>query len=471
MIRLRPRHGATALILAFTLTAGVLPEAPASAIGVGARKPPAEWDARLAELVDFVERERGLDFKHPVRVRFLTERQFRKAVATGQGELSRQDRAGLERQAGLLRALGLLEGNASVLRDGTGAVQVAELAAFYKWDKEEVVIRGKRLDTSARVAVVHELTHALQDQHFDLSKLVETTGRGAVVALIEGDAMRIEGEYLSTLSPSEQDAYAKTSASRAAAAEGAIPPDVPAVLQILNEAPYSLGPAFVEAIITERGEEGIDAAFRTPPTNDKQILNPAAYLRGADPTPVAAPRLTPGETRLGPDDTLGALGLYLTLAARVDPGIALSTVDAWDGDALVQFTRGGTMCARATVAGTDATGVEKIAMALGQWMALGPRETDSVQRANDAVTFTACDSDQPPTQGNVVDAGDVLDARASVLAGEIQRGIPLEAALCVADRAAYGPDARALVVEKQPTREETDVFMSMIKGVEAACGV
>jgi hypothetical protein len=79
-----------------------VPTASATAIGVKV-SPSPKWDERLVDLVDFVERGRGLDFKHPVPVRFLTERQFNRAVARGQGDLSRQDRAGLERPAGLLR--------------------------------------------------------------------------------------------------------------------------------------------------------------------------------------------------------------------------------------------------------------------------------------------------------------------------------------------------------------------------------
>ena len=35
---------------------------------------PDEWDRRVVEYVQFVERERGLEFEHPVRVRFLARR-------------------------------------------------------------------------------------------------------------------------------------------------------------------------------------------------------------------------------------------------------------------------------------------------------------------------------------------------------------------------------------------------------------
>jgi hypothetical protein len=38
------------------------------------------WDARIVDLVRFVEDERELTFKHPVKVKFLTEAEFRTAV-------------------------------------------------------------------------------------------------------------------------------------------------------------------------------------------------------------------------------------------------------------------------------------------------------------------------------------------------------------------------------------------------------
>jgi hypothetical protein len=233
-----------------------------------------------------------------------------------------------------------------------------------------------------------------------------------------------------------------------------------------------LGPAFVRAIIVERGEKGIDGAFRASPTTDQHVLNPSMYLSGTGAMRVAAPPLTAGETRLGADGTLGALGLYLMLAARVDPAVALRTIDAWGGDALVQFTRDGIACVRVSIAADTPKGAETIATALDQWAALGPHDTASVDGVNDsAVTFTACDPGRPPPDANVAAAGDVLEARASVLSGEIKRGVPLHAARCIADRAPFEPDVRAFALERQPTPEQTDVFTSRIERVEAACGV
>jgi hypothetical protein len=472
-----PRVMVVVLVLGVVCAAfngGAVPSAVAEPTAVESHKPPAHWDERVADLVQFVERTRGLDFKHAVPVRFLMEQQFKKEVAADQGDLSRQDKAEVEKQAGLLRALGLIQGDAKKLLEDTSAVDVAEALAFYDPDEKRVVIRGKALDVSTRVTVVHELTHVLQDQYFDLNKLEDNADNaaGRVDALAEGDATRVEDSYVSTLSESDRAAYEEASDQQADAAEGGLPRDVPATVEVMGEAPYSLGPAFVEAVAHARGERGVDAAFRTLPASDKQILSPSKYLQGENPMPVEAPRLAAGETRLGKDDTLGAFGLYLMLAGRVDPAVALPTIDAWGGDAMVEFTRGGKVCIRAAVAGSNPAGVETIAGALDQWAALGPRDAASVDRANGgAVTVTACDPGRPPADANIIAAGYVLAARASALSSEIAGGKPLDAARCVADRAPFDPDLRSFLLGSNGTHEDLGEFADKVKAVEAACGV
>jgi hypothetical protein len=47
-------------------TAATLVAAVVAPVATAAPKPPDEWDRRVDRFVDFVERERGLDFEHPV---------------------------------------------------------------------------------------------------------------------------------------------------------------------------------------------------------------------------------------------------------------------------------------------------------------------------------------------------------------------------------------------------------------------
>jgi hypothetical protein len=47
-------------------TAATRVAAVVAPVATAAPKPPDEWDRRVDRFVDFVERERGLDFEHPV---------------------------------------------------------------------------------------------------------------------------------------------------------------------------------------------------------------------------------------------------------------------------------------------------------------------------------------------------------------------------------------------------------------------
>jgi hypothetical protein len=432
----------------------------------------AKWDKRVADLADFVERARGLDFEHAVSVRFLTEREFKKEITTDHGELTEEDKRDLEEAAGLLRAVGLTQLEAKQLFEDFSAVDAADTLAFYDQEEEEVVIRGKRLDIATKVTVVHELTHALQDHHFDLDKLdAFAGGNPAVLALVEGDAIRLEEEYQATLSHRAQEAYGAELDTQAAEAEGAVPPDVPAALEIMDFAPYSLGPTFVEAIVVDDGEQGVNDAFREPPTSDKQILIPSAYLDGDKPERVKAPKLQAGEMRVGKPDTFGALSLYLTLAARVDPAVALSTVASWDGDSFVQFERGDAACMRAAFAGTKVESTDQIAAVLNQWAALGPSGAATVARANNTATLTACDPGNAPDDVRISSAGDVLDARAFFLLDELGGGLPVPAAECVAERLAVDREVIAFYVNPEPSDAEFDAVDRKVADAEGACPI
>lgn len=441
-------------------------------VGTAGAGEPSRWDKRVADLAEFVERKRGLDFEHPVPVRFLTDREFAKEIKSDEGDLTVQDRKDLEAAAGLLRAIGLIQVDAGELLEGFSAVDVAETLAFYDQENEEIVIRGKRLDVATKATVAHELTHALQDQHFDLDKLDAFAGGDqSVLALVEGDAVRIENEYVSTLSQEDQEAYGTELENQAAEAEGAVPADVPVVLQIMEAAPYSLGPTFVESIIVEDGEKAVDDAFRKPPRSDKQILNPSAYLDRDDPARVRAPKLGAGEEKVGKADTFGALGLYLMLAARVDPSIALSTIADWGGDSFVQFKRDDTACVRVAFAGEEAEGTERIAAALEQWITLGPGGAASVARAADEATLTTCDPGSVPDDAKITSAGDVLDARAFLLFGELESGVPSKAAECVADHVAVDPEFMAIYHNESPSDADFEALGRKVADAEGACRI
>ena len=296
-----------------------------------AARRPAKWDTRIVALVTFVEKHRKLRFDHPIPVEFLDDAAFRKRVETDDSKVTKADRRDAKRYGEELRALGLIKGQVDIL-GASSDLAGADTLGYYDQDRKKMVIRGQDLKaTDVRVTVVHELTHALQDQHFDLNKLsgkAKTSGEdNALTALVEGDATRIENQYLDTLPKTEQDAYyADLDQEIAANTPGVAGTDlaeVPPILGLLDEVPYDLGTPFVDVVAAEGGSKAIDAAFRHPPTSDQQIIDPAAYFAHRDPQRVPPPTLDAGDTRVGKADDFGAFSLFVLLSARLSFADAL----------------------------------------------------------------------------------------------------------------------------------------------------
>ncbi len=132
---------------------------------------PTVWDPRIEPIADQVAQLRGLPFVRPVAADFLDDAAFEKQVAIDLGTLTKQEKQDLAREQVEFRALGLI-GPEVNLRDEIESLQASGAAAYYVPKTKKITVKGTSLDDAAtRVTVAHELTHAFQDQHFDLQKL------------------------------------------------------------------------------------------------------------------------------------------------------------------------------------------------------------------------------------------------------------------------------------------------------------
>lgn len=112
----------------------------AACSGSGESDFPDEFDPAIVELVDFVERERDLEFLHPVHVDFLTEEEFI-ARLTASETPTEDDLLELERSVQQLRALGLVQGDIDLVAASEQLV-AASVTAFYDPDEKRIWIRG-----------------------------------------------------------------------------------------------------------------------------------------------------------------------------------------------------------------------------------------------------------------------------------------------------------------------------------------
>jgi hypothetical protein len=422
----------------------------AGALGIRALRSddryPETWDRRVAPIAARVAALRGLAFEHPVRVRYLTDAEFRRKVGVETMDLSPAARRRMRQLAGTLRALGLLDADANLVKSFDTANQ-SGVVAYYDPTSKVIVVRGTgRLDIDRKATLAHELTHVLQDQHFGLDAMRADARSsdgaatdGALTALIEGDAERIKTEYLAELPQADRRAYdaAQTKADAQVDREMA---DVAQIVKIELGAPYAFGPDVLAALTAKGGNSAVDDALRRPAPSDKIYLDPTAAMEDLDVVHVAVPVLGRGERRVGAPDELGAFELFTLLASRIDRQVALDAADTWAGDRMVTYRSRGQVCVRATIASTTPSGAGKLARALDSWAATMPDATVSGSPRS-RTTLDSCDTgaNPPPESAKLAGALMLLGGRNGLLASLLERDVPTAVGECVARGLAKSP--------------------------------
>jgi len=224
----------------------------------------------------------------------------------------------------------------------------SQLAGFYDPREKEMVLLDDLGTDIEQATLWHELVHGLQDQHYDLKRLMKwEPGRGdalsAVQSLAEGDAM--SGMLEVSLAPTGRtaldlpDGMLNGSLSMLEAM-----PEIAAVPRLLKRsivAPYADGLAFVHALRRAGGWAAVDAAWRSPPSTTEQIIHPDKY-RSHEVADTVAP---PGPPASGPADAiyrdvLGEQALRLAMEEWVPNASAVEAASGWGGDAVAVFAAG-----------------------------------------------------------------------------------------------------------------------------------
>lgn len=357
---------------------------------------PDKWDKRVRPYVRIVERERDLDFRHPIEVEFLSDEEFREEVTADEDDLTDEEREEIKQFTGLMRAVGLVEGELDLF-EAQNQLSGSAILGRYSSEDKQIRIRGKKLTLAVEVVLVHELTHALQDQHFDLQRRSEeleqaddSEGEAAFRALVEGDAQRIEEVYVEELGKRGRAAYQREQRKQSKGLDKGSD-DVPEVLKTMMGAPYALGSALLNLAIELDGNDEVDDLFRDPPASTENLLDPWTVLEDEDvPVEVEEPALGEGEDEFD-SDIFGGLGWYLVLAERIPLIDALDAADGWAGDSYVAFERDNVSCFRANIAADSRADFIELRDALEAWVAALPGATASVDAEGDLATFESCD--------------------------------------------------------------------------------
>jgi hypothetical protein len=221
----------------------------------------------------------------------------------------------------------------------------------------------------------------LQDQHFDLSHLLAAGDNDAALAqrsLVEGDARRIENNWVSTLSIDEQNLLERQARK---AGDEAFPPGY---LLSIESFPYIVGERFTTSLTGLGSQVGLDKAFAHPPASTKQIIDPQRYVAGDNPVSVPAPR---ADGLVVDQGTLGEFELIYVLAQAISPGAAVPLASDWAGSSYVTWQGPSGPCTRANVATESSAGAQAMLAALQLWASVVPSRSVT---SGSVLTLTSC---------------------------------------------------------------------------------
>jgi len=407
---------------------------------------PSTWDPRVQKYVDFVEKERGLHFTHPVYVDFLSDAAFTKQVTTDRDEVSDDDLEQLDQYAGMLRALGLVEGDVDLF-DKSNELHGKGIIGFYSYEDERLRIRGTEITPAVESTIVHELTHALQDQNFDLGKRLDeldkaddansSAAASGFDALVEGDARRIEGLWRDQLPAKER---ARLDKEQRAGQKGfeQDAKDIPEVMVTMLAAPYDLGEALLAVAVQQGGEKAVDDLFRSPPKTEEQQLDPWTLVADHQGfLNVPAPELPEGAKSFD-DGAFGALTWLMVLSERLPAAQALTAVDGWGGDAYAAYDLDGASCVSIDYRADTPQDLAQMKSALQAWVARGPKGSAGVKKHELTLVFHSCDpgTDAKVASGRSKDALVLALNRTYVSLQLVNAGLDVGVARCGADRMA-----------------------------------
>jgi len=307
---------------------------------------------------------RGLDFTGDVPVAALSREEI---VATVAGEIEQSYAPGdIERLEAVYTRLGLLPAGTR-LRPALQRLYEQEGAGFYDPRTKRLVLArsalsgaGLRVDLLASITgrdlvgeflVAHELTHALQDQHYGMptgpEPLLDGHGDGELArhALLEGDATLAGFAYVFG-GPLDRGTIATVERQlRGVPTELARRyPDVPAVVRASLAFQYDDGTAFVGWALANGGWAAVDGVHVDPPASTEQVLHPARYFATRDRPVTITLGGTEALERAGwtriLEDTLGELQVRVLAERSLTVERAARVADGWGGDRLRALSRG-----------------------------------------------------------------------------------------------------------------------------------
>lgn len=353
------------------------PTRPAES-GAARTLPPGRDVSFAAELAE-VEKARSLRSLRPVRGRTIETEALRRHLLEGFHE--DQPENSITGNEDLLVALGVVPLDFDLEQTMLALLQ-SDLAGLYDPKLAAMFVREELEGDLRRATLLHELVHALQDQHYGLEEFVRFQDDGsdrasARMGLAEGDATSAMLEAMlapmGSSSLDVPDEALRMQFGSARATEEA-KDDIPPLLRRSVLAPYLDGLLFVQALRRRGGFAEVDRAWGKPPATSEQLLHLEKYDAREAALEVAIPAGPPGSGfEVSYHDVQGEQSIRVLLEEWLPTDRAAAVAAGWGGDRVAVFRSGNVRAAAWVIVMDDAARATTLARALEA--PLGPQAT------------------------------------------------------------------------------------------------
>jgi hypothetical protein len=230
-------------------------------------------------------------------------------------------------------------------------VLTEQVAGLYDPKAKEFYIADWIPSDEQKDVMSHELTHALEDQSFNVDPWIKAARPNddaelARDSVSEGTALAamldysLRDEHLSVREIGDVSALIRPGAVEEMDKDSKLA-KAPIVIRDGLLFPYLAGTSFSQAFLkAHTGWQDLHLIFEHPPVSTQQIMEPEFYLKGVGPAKVTLPAwkgVAPADWKLLEENVMGQFGLEEVLKQFLDPARAAQLSPTWDGDRYAVF--------------------------------------------------------------------------------------------------------------------------------------
>jgi phosphopantetheinyl transferase (holo-ACP synthase) len=316
------------------------------------------------KVVAFASEDSGFPKRSTVKRRLVSSAEVEKYTRDQEAKEEYAQR--FARSEMTMKKFGLLPRDFN-LREFVVKASGKEVAAYYDDETKTISLLNWIPKDRQAPILAHELTHALQDQNYDLKAWmkagqgitqpgekkdndpdVDDDSAGARRAVVEGQAQVVFIDYLlapmgRTLQNTPGLLYQMEEPAVKAVADSQLLHDAPMILREMGTFPYREGLIFEGELLEKGGKKmAFSGVFARPPRNTHEVLQPTAYINSEKLAPIHIPdvqQILSDKYAVYDSGGIGELDVRALLKTYGNRKEADNLAAGWQGGAYVAYRR------------------------------------------------------------------------------------------------------------------------------------